>query len=87
MVSDRMWQCRGPVHPQGPGSGGRRAAGWCSSPVHKIKQPIKANHAAVSSMSSLSLPRLGAVLNKRFDVRNDVFEQRHLTCTMICLRG
>ncbi len=50
--------------------GGRRAAGWCSSPVHKIKQPIKANHAAVSSMSSLSLPRLGAVLNKRFYVRN-----------------
>ncbi len=42
MVSDRMWQCRGPVHPQGPGSGGRRAAGWCSSPVHKIKQPIEA---------------------------------------------
>ncbi len=47
-----MWQCRGPVHPQGPGSGGRRAAGWCSSPVHKIKQLIKANHAVVSSMSS-----------------------------------
>ncbi len=52
MVSDRKWQCRGPVHPQGPGSGGRRAARWCSSPVHKIKQLIKANHAVVSSMSS-----------------------------------
>jgi hypothetical protein len=73
MVSDRMWQCRGPVHPQGPGSGERRAAGWCSSPVHKITQPIKKIHAAVSSMSSVSLPRLGAVHNKRFYVRYGVF--------------